>query len=130
MQTLLSCKQFIRLVDTAVNNKMFGQKYGPRNRTEIRSEKNDIGKTARREVSSPESETMRKGSKSGAPAEIGRYLMYALDISRDTTLIDCKCLFLFLNQYAGARKKKMPIWTKNLKVLCCTVLYLAEKTMC
>ena len=60
----------MRQVDTAVNDKMFGLKYGPR--------KNDIGKTSRREVSSPERETVRKGSKSGAPAEIGRYHMYGL----------------------------------------------------
>ena len=33
-------------------------------------------KTSRREVSSTERETGRKGSKSGAPAEIGRYHMY------------------------------------------------------
>ena len=33
-------------------------------------------KTSRREISSPESETVRKGSKSGAPDEIGRYHMY------------------------------------------------------
>ena len=64
----MSCKQFIRQVDTAVNDKNVW--------TEIRSEKNDMGKTSRREVSSPESETGRKGSKSGAPAEIGRYHMY------------------------------------------------------
>ena len=32
-QTLLSCEQFIRQVDTAVNDKMFGQKYGPRKMT-------------------------------------------------------------------------------------------------
>ena len=48
---------------------MFGQKYGPRKMT--------LEKTSRREVSSPESETGRKGSKSGAPAEIGRYHMNA-----------------------------------------------------
>ena len=65
---LLSYKQIIPQVDPAVNDKMFGQKYGLK--------KNDIGKTSRREVSSPESETGRKGSKSGAPAEIGRYHMY------------------------------------------------------
>ena len=29
----LSCNQFIRHVDTAVNDKMFGQKYGPRKMT-------------------------------------------------------------------------------------------------
>ena len=29
----MSCKQFIRQVDTAVNDKMFGQKYGPRKMT-------------------------------------------------------------------------------------------------
>ena len=67
-QTLLSCKHFIRQVDTAVNDKMFGQKYCPRKMT--------LEKTSRREVSSPESETGRKGSKSVAPAEIGRYHMY------------------------------------------------------
>ena len=60
MQTLLSCKQFICQVDTAVNNKMFGQKYGLIKIT--------LEKTSRREVSSPENETVRKGSKSGAPA--------------------------------------------------------------
>ena len=64
----MSCKQFIRQVDTAVNDKMFGQKYGPRKMT--------LEKTSRREVSSPESETGRKGSKSGALPEIGRYHMY------------------------------------------------------
>ena len=32
-QTLLSCKQFIRQVDTVVNDKMFWQKYGPRKMT-------------------------------------------------------------------------------------------------
>ena len=29
----MSCKQFIRQVDTAVNDKMFGQKYGTRKMT-------------------------------------------------------------------------------------------------
>ena len=38
--------------------------------------KKNFGKTSRREISSPESETVRKGSKSGAPDEIGRYHMY------------------------------------------------------
>ena len=38
--------------------------------------KNNIGKTSRREKSSPERGTGRKGSKSGAPAEIGRYHTY------------------------------------------------------
>ena len=33
-------------------------------------------KTSHREIPSPESETVRKGSKSGAPDEIGRYHMY------------------------------------------------------
>ena len=46
---------------------MFGQKYG---------RKKKHWKTSRREISSPESETMKKGSKSGAPDEIGRYHMY------------------------------------------------------
>ena len=32
-QTLSSCKAFTRQVDTAVNDKMFGQKYGPRKMT-------------------------------------------------------------------------------------------------
>ena len=68
MQTLLSCKQFIRQVDTAVNDKMFGQKYGPRKMT---LEKALVGR-----FRLPR-ETVRKGSKSGAPAEIGRYHMYA-----------------------------------------------------
>ena len=40
-------------------------------------EKKKHWKTSRREISSPESETVRKGSKSGAPDEIGRYHMYA-----------------------------------------------------
>ena len=39
---------------------------------------NDIGKISRREFSSPEREGERKGSKSGAPAKIGRYHMYGL----------------------------------------------------
>ena len=69
----MSCKQFIRQVDTAVNDKMFGQKYGPRKMT--------LEKTCRREVSSPESETVKKGSKSGAPAEIGRYHMYGIYVN-------------------------------------------------
>ena len=43
-------------------------------------EKKNIGKTSRREISSPESEPVRKDSKSGAPAEIGRYHMYALTV--------------------------------------------------
>ena len=47
---------------------MFGQKYGQR--------KNNIGKTSHREISSSESEPVGKGSKSGAPAKIGRYHMY------------------------------------------------------
>ena len=46
---------------------MFGQKYG-------REKKH--WKTSRREISSPESETVRKGSKSEASDEIGRYHMY------------------------------------------------------
>ena len=48
-------------------------------RTEIRSEKKKKKKhrkTSRREISSPESETVRKGPKSGAPDKIGRYHMY------------------------------------------------------
>ena len=48
---------------------MFGQKY--------RRRKNHCGKTSRPEISSPESEPGRKGSKSGALAKIGRYHMYA-----------------------------------------------------
>ena len=39
-------------------------------------------KTSRREISSPESETVRKGSKSGAPDEIGRYHMHDLNLSQ------------------------------------------------
>ena len=62
----LSCKQFIRQVDTAVNDKMFGLKYGPRKMT---LEKPLVGRFRLPSV--------RKGSKSGAPAEIGRYHMYA-----------------------------------------------------
>ena len=38
-------------------------------------------KTSRREISSPESETVRKGSKSGAPDEIGRYHMYGVTLT-------------------------------------------------
>ena len=81
-------KQFIRQVDTVVIDKMFGQKYGPRKLT--------LEKNARREVSSPESETGRKGSKSGAPDEIGRYHMYACDPS------------LELFQRDGKLRKKIP----------------------
>ena len=44
------------------------KKYGRR--------KNNIGKTSRWEKSSPERGTGRKGSKSGAPAKIGRYHKY------------------------------------------------------
>ena len=75
----MSCKQFIRQVDTAVNDKTFGKKYGPRKMT--------LEKTSRREVSSPESETGRKGSKLGAPAEIGRYHMYDLHVLIKKTLV-------------------------------------------
>ena len=54
-------------------------------------------KTSRQEISSPESETVRKGSKSGAPEEIGRYHMYALIntikvnmyTQREATLLFC-----------------------------------------
>ena len=46
-----------------------------------------LEKTSRREVSSPESETGRKGSKSGAPAEIGKYHMYDIFISFSLLLL-------------------------------------------
>ena len=48
----------------------------------MRSEKKDIGKTSGQKVSSPEWETGRKGSQSGAPAEIGRYHMYGFNFAR------------------------------------------------
>ena len=47
---------------------MFVQKYGRR--------KTNFGKPSRGEISSPESEPGRKGSKSWAPTKIGRYHMY------------------------------------------------------
>ena len=62
---------------------------------------NDIGKTSHREVSSLKSETGRKGSKSGAPAEIGRYHMYV-------SFTSCSILKPILYH-------PMPVWSHNVR---------------
>ena len=54
---------------------MFGQKYGQKKKTLENLSSGDFV---------PESETVRKGSKSGAPDEIGRYHMYDLAYLKDS----------------------------------------------